>query len=275
MGEVYRARDTRLKRDVAIKILPDVFASDQERLARFDREAETLASLNHPHIAQVYGLETTAADDGRETHAIVMELVEGEDSSALERGAVPLEEALPIARQIADALEAAHDQGIVHRDLKPANIKVRARRHGEGARLRSRQADRSGPGGGGPRGKGRDNSPTITARPMTGRGIILGAAAYMSPEQARGGAVDKRADIWAFGVRAVRNADRAARVRRRARWSDMLADVLRNGGGVDAAAGACAAAIRDLLRRCLTRDPRARLRDIGDARVVIEEVIER
>ena len=137
MGEVYRARDTKLNRDVAIKVLPDSFASDAERLARFTREAQTLASLNHPNIAHIHGLE-----ESNGVRALVMELVEGEDlSQRIARGPIPIDEALPIAKQIAEALEAAHEQGIIHRDLKPANIKVRAGRHREGARLRAGQGD--------------------------------------------------------------------------------------------------------------------------------------
>ena len=192
MGEVYRATDTRLKRQVAIKILPPQLAADPDRLARFQREAEVLASLNHPHIASIYGLEN--ADD---ISALVIELVEGEDlAERIARGPVPLDEALPIAKQIADALEAAHDDGIIHRDLKPANIKVRA----DGtvkvldfglAKLTDAAANRPGS----------DPLPTITSPTMmTGIGVILGTAAYMSPEQARGYVADKRADIWAFGA---------------------------------------------------------------------------
>ena len=186
MGEVYRARDTSLKRDVALKILPDSFATDAERLARFQREAEVLASLNHPNIAAIYGLEHANG-----VKALVMELVEGEDlAERIARGPIPLDEALPIARQIAEALEAAHEQGIIHRDLKPANIKVRADGtvkvldFGLAKALEPMSAV----------GADAMASPTITSPAMmTSFGVLLGTAAYMSPEQARGRPVDKRA----------------------------------------------------------------------------------
>src|SRR3954471_14873741 len=186
MGEVYRARDTKLDRDVAIKVLPAAFGLDIDRVARFEREARTLASLNHPNIAAIYGIEAGS---------LVMELVDGEDLSAvIQRGPMPLEEALPVARQIADALEAAHEQGIVHRDLKPANIKVRA--DGTVKVLDFGLAKAMDPTGGSS--ANAMNSPTLSMH-ATQAGIILGTAAYMSPEQARGKPVDRRADIWAFG----------------------------------------------------------------------------
>ena len=192
MGQVYRATDTKLKRQVAIKILPPAVAADADRLARFQREAEVLASLNHPNIAAIYGLE----ESGGMT-ALVMELVEGEDlSQRIARGAIPLDEALPIAKQIAEALEAAHEQGIIHRDLKPANIKVRA--DGTVKVLDFGLAKAMEPAAGSS--PSVSMSPTITTPAMTQAGMILGTAAYMSPEQARGKAVDKRADIWAFGA---------------------------------------------------------------------------
>ena len=191
MGEVYRARDTKLDRDVAIKILPEAFAADTERLARFQREAKTLASLNHPNIAHIHGLEES---DG--VRALVMELVEGEDlAQRIARGAIPVDEALPIAKQIAEALEAAHEQGIIHRDLKPANIKVRP--DGTVKVLDFGLAKAMEPTG--VASPSVSQSPTITTPAMTEAGMILGTAAYMSPEQARGKPVDKRTDIWAFG----------------------------------------------------------------------------
>ena len=187
MGEVYRARDTKLNRDVALKILPDAFASDPDRLARFTREAQTLASLNHPNIAAIYGIE-----ESHGVHALVMELVEGEDLSLrIARGAIPLDEVLPIAKQIAEALEAAHEQGIIHRDLKPANIKVRA--DGTVKVLDFGLAKAMEPASVSANAM---SSPTITTPAMTLQGVILGTAAYMAPEQAKGRAVDKRADIW-------------------------------------------------------------------------------
>ena len=202
MGEVYRATDTRLKRQVAVKILPAALAADPDRLARFQREAEVLASLNHPHIAAIYGLENAPSTDSGQAgvNALVMELVEGPTlADRIAQGPIPIDEALAIARQIAEALEAAHEQGIIHRDLKPANIKVRE----DGtvkvldfglAKLTEAGAGRDG----------RDDpsqSPTLTSpAAMTGMGIILGTATYMSPEQARGRAVDKRTDVWAFGA---------------------------------------------------------------------------
>src|SRR5258708_4769211 len=191
MGQVYRARDTKLDRDVAIKILPEAFAHDADRLARFQREAKTLASLNHPHIAAIYGLEGSGG-----MTALVMELVEGDDlSQRIARGAIPLDEALPIARQIADALDAAHEQGIIHRDLKPANIKVRP--DGTVKVLDFGLAKAMEPATG--------SSPSMSMSPTlsihaTQAGIILGTAAYMSPEQAAGRTVDRRSDLWAFGV---------------------------------------------------------------------------
>src|SRR5438552_9714401 len=194
MGQVYRARDTQLNRDVALKVLPEAFASDAQRLARFTREAQTLASVNHPNIAHIHGLEESGG-----VRALVMELVEGEDlAQRIAHGAIPLDETLPIAKQIAEALEAAHEQGIIHRDLKPANIKVR----GDGAVkvLDFGLAKLAELGEAGPAGRNLTQSPTITSPAMmTGAGVILGTAAYMSPEQARGKTVDKRADIWAFG----------------------------------------------------------------------------
>jgi serine/threonine protein kinase len=190
MGQVWRATDTTLGRQVAIKILPDAFASDPERLARFEREARTLASLNHPHIAAIYGFEKQTG-----SHALVMELVEGEDlSRRIALGAMPLVEAIAVAKQIAEALEAAHEQGIIHRDLKPANIKVRD--DGTVKVLDFGLAKAMDPS---PASPNISRSPTITSPAMTLAGVIMGTAAYMSPEQARGKTVDKRSDIWAFG----------------------------------------------------------------------------
>src|SRR5499426_1384319 len=191
MGEVYRARDTRLKRDVALKILPESFATDPERLARFQREAEVLASLNHPNIAAIHGLE-----ESNGTRALVMELVEGETlADRISRGPIPIDEALPIATQIAEALEAAHEQGIIHRDLKPANIK---RRPDATVKVLdfglAKALDPVGVAS-----ANVSQSPTITSPAMSQVGMILGTAAYMSPEQAKGRPADKRSDVWAFG----------------------------------------------------------------------------
>src|SRR2546428_194024 len=192
MGEVYRARDTRLKREVAIKVLPEAFAQDPDRLARFQREAELLATLNHPNIAHIYGFEES--DDVK---AFVLELVDGPTiADRMAQGAVPLDQALPIAKQIAEALEAAHEQGVIHRDLKPANIKLRpdgtVKVLDFGLAKAMEPATGSSPSV--------SMSPTITTPAMTQAGMILGTAAYMSPEQARGKGVDKRSDIWAFGA---------------------------------------------------------------------------
>src|SRR5688572_6032885 len=187
MGEVYRATDTKLNRDVALKIVPDVFAQDAGRLARFTREAQTLASLNHPNIAQIHGFE-----ESNGLRALVMELVAGDDLSVLiARGPMPPGDALPIARQIAEALDAAHETGVVHRDLKPANIKVRA--DGTVKVLDFGLAKAMDPAGAS--GSHIANSPTLTAH-GTQMGMIIGTAAYMAPEQAKGRAVDRRADIW-------------------------------------------------------------------------------
>src|SRR4051812_36577670 len=265
MGQVFRARDTKLNRDVALKVLPDSFASDPDRLARFTREAQTLALLNHPHIAAIYGLEES---DG--VSALVMELVEGEDlSQRIARGAVPIDEALPIAKQIADALEAAHEQGIVHRDLKPANIKVRA----DGtvkildfglAKALDQTSSSSA---------NAMNSPTITSPAMmTGVGIVLGTAAYMAPEQARGKVVDRRADIWSFGV-VVFEMLTGGRPFGGDDVSHTLALVMTKEPDWAAFSSSTPPALRRLVRRCLDKDPKRRLQAIGDARVIIEDLI--
>jgi eukaryotic-like serine/threonine-protein kinase len=268
MGEVYRARDTTLHRDVAIKVLPDLFASDAERLARFTREAQTLAALNHPNIAHIHGLEANGG-----VRALVMELVEGEDlSQRLARGLVPLDEALPIAKQIAEALEAAHEQGIVHRDLKPANIKVRADGVVKVLDFGLAKALEPGTGSGDAGSANLANSPTITSPAMTMRGMILGTAAYMAPEQAKGKPVDKRADIWAFGCvlfemltgrRAFQGDD----------VSTTLAAVLLKEPDWQALPSSTSVSLRALLTRCLTKDPKRRLRDIGEAGLRIDELL--
>ena len=265
MGQVYRATDTTLGRQVAIKILPDPFASDPERLARFEREAKTLASLNHPHIAAIYGFEKSAG-----MHALVMELVEGEDlSERIARGAIPFDEALPIASQIADALEAAHEQGIIHRDLKPANIKVRS--DGRVKVLDFGLAKAMEPAAG--PSPNQSMSPTITTPAMTRAGMILGTAAYMSPEQARGKTVDKRADIWAFGAllyemltgrRAFEDED----------VSTTLSKVLQREPDFDALPPSVPARVTQALRVCLRKDPKQRAGDIRDVRLALEGAFE-
>ena len=258
MGEVYRARDTKLGRDVALKILPEFFARDPDRLMRFEREAKTLASLNHPHIAQIYGIEDSAG-----ARALVMELVDGEDlSQRIARGPLPLDESLAIARDIADALEAAHEAGVVHRDLKPANVKVRL--DGTVKVLDFGLAKDAA------RDSADDFARTFTSPAMTAAGVILGTAAYMSPEQARGKPVDKRADIWAFGCvlyemltgRAPFPGDTI---------TDVIAAVVKNEPDWTALPPDTPPRIRTLLARCLRKDPRTRLRDIGDARLDIIE----
>jgi serine/threonine protein kinase len=266
MGQVYRARDTTLNRDVALKILPDAFASDPDRLARFTREAQTLAALNHANIAHIHGLEETGG-----IRALVMELVEGEDlAQRIAHGAIPIAEALPIAKQIAEALEAAHEQAIVHRDLKPANIKVKA--DGTVKVLDFGLAKALNPEATGATADAA-LSPTITAPAMTMRGVILGTAAYMSPEQARGKGVDKRADIWAFGCVLFEML-----TGRQAFGGDTISDALANVLGKDpnwpALPGSTPASIRRLLARCLERDGKRRLHDIADARLDIEEELD-
>ena len=196
MGEVYRATDTRLKRQVALKVLPGTVTADADRLARFQREAEVLASLNHPNIAGLYGFE-----DSGGVQALVMELVEGPTlAHRMTQGPMPVDEAIAIARQIADALDAAHDQGIIHRDLKPANIKLRPDGAVKVLDFGLAKAMERGSGIGDPGSGNLANSPTITSPAPTERGVILGTAAYMSPEQAAGKPVDRRTDLWAFGV---------------------------------------------------------------------------
>jgi eukaryotic-like serine/threonine-protein kinase len=264
MGEVYRGRDTKLGRDVAIKTLPESVAQDGDRLARFDREARTLAALNHPNIAAIYGFEDLAG-----TKALVLELVEGPTlADRLVHGAIPIEEALPLARQIAEALEAAHEQGIGHRDLKPANVKVRP--DGTVKVLDFGLAKAMEPVVPGISASSASLSPTITTPAMTQMGMILGTAAYMAPEQARGKSVDKRADIWAFGcvlyeMLIGRRAFSADEV------SDTLALVLMKEPDWSALPPDTPTAISRLLRRCLTKDRQARLPDIGSARLEIDE----
>ena len=263
MGQVYRATDTKLKRQVAIKILPPSLAADHDRLARFQREAEVLASLNHPNIAAIHGLEESGG-----ITALVMELVEGDDlSQRIARGAIPIDEALPIAKQIADALEAAHEQGIIHRDLKPANIKVRP--DGAVKVLDFGLAKALDPS---PSATDVSQLPTITSPAMTRMGVIMGTAAYMSPEQARGKAVDKRADIWAFGC-VLFEMLTGKRAFEGDEVSDVLAAVLRQNVDLTALPVATPPRLRRLLARCLDRDPRMRLRDIGESRVEIDKII--
>ena len=265
MGEVYRARDTRLNRDVALKVLPETFAADPERLARLTREAQALASLSHANIAHVYGLEQAGA-----APAIAMELVEGPTLDDAIRASVvglPLSDALPIALQIAAALEAAHDKSIVHRDLKPANVKVQP--DGVVKVLDfglAKVIDPMAMSGG-----SLSNSPTLTGR-MTQLGIILGTAAYMAPEQARGRTVDRRADIWAFGC-VLFEMLTARRPFDGTDVADALAQILEREPDWSALPASTPVALRRLIGRCLAKDPKQRLRDIGEARIVIDDVI--
>jgi serine/threonine protein kinase len=262
MGEVYRATDTNLKRTVAIKVLPDAFAFDGDRLARFQREAEVLASLNHPNIAQVYGLE--GVDGGK---ALVMELVEGPTlADRIAQGPIPLVDALSIARQIAEGLEAAHEQGVIHRDLKLANIKVRP--DGTVKVLDFGLAKGMEPVG--IVSSNLSQSPTITTPAMTQAGVILGTAAYMSPEQARGQVVDRRTDIWAFGcVLYEMLTGRRAFAGETA--TEIVSEVLKAEPAWDRLPSNTPPPVRRLLRRCLRKDRKDRLHDIADARVEIDE----
>ena len=259
MGQVWQATDTRLNREVALKILPDAFAADPDRLARFTREAQILASLNHPNIAQIHGIE-----EAEGTRALVLELVEGPTlADRIAQGAMPIEDALPIARQIAEALEAAHEAGVIHRDLKPANIKVRE--DGTVKVLDFGLAKALDPN---PEGDP-SQSPTLTAA-ATQMDVIMGTAAYMAPEQARGKTVDKRADIWAFGCvlfemlgahRAFQGDD----------TSQTLAKVIEREPDWSALPSTTPETVTRLIGQCLEKHPRRRLRDIGDTLAVLED----
>jgi serine/threonine-protein kinase len=267
MGEVYRARDTRLGRDVALKILPEVFASDPERLARFEREAQVLASLNHPHIAAIHGLEESG-----EVRALVMELVDGETlAERIAAQPLPADEALAVARQIIDALEAAHDQGIVHRDLKPANIKITSA--GAVKVLDFGLAKLSDPNASGTPGSNATMSPTLISPAVTTVGVLLGTAAYMAPEQARGRPTDRRVDVWAFGcvlfeMLSGKHAFPGSDV------TEVLATVLKSEPEWNALPSSIPPRLRAVLERCLQKDPRLRIRDIGDVRLALEGAFE-
>ncbi len=264
MGEVYQATDTKLKRQVAIKVLPESVAADTDRLARFQREAEVLASLNHPHIAQVHGLE-----DSGGVKALVMELVEGPTlADRIAQGAIPVDEAVSIAKQIAEALEEAHEHGIIHRDLKPANVKVRE--DGTVKVLDFGLAKALEPGRAGS--PDVSHSPTMSAQ-ATQAGVILGTAAYISPEQVRGKPVDKRADVWSFGVvlfemltgkRAFEGED----------VSMTLSKVPQLEPDFDAMPSGVPPRVSQTLRVCLHKDPKRRVGDIQDVRLALEGAFE-
>ncbi|HKI86440.1 MAG TPA: protein kinase, partial [Thermoanaerobaculia bacterium] len=273
MGEVYRARDTKLRREVAIKVLPESVARDREWLARFEREAKVLASLNHPNIAQIYGLE-----EGNGAPALVMELVSGPTLAErmagmagtplarLENGArvMPLEETLSIARQIAEALEDAHEKGIIHRDLKPENVKVTTQ--GRVKVLDFGLAKALGSAG--------DEMTQAATQTLEGtrQGVVMGTAAYMSPEQAQGAAVDRRTDIWSFGV-ILYEMLCGERLFHADSFMETLSAVLHREIDFDRVPATVPSGVRRLLRRCLERDPRRRLRDIGEARVALEDAL--
>ena len=281
MGQVWRAEDEKLGREVALKVLPEEFAKDPERMARFEREAKVLASLNHPNIATLYGLETagmagnsklktqnsklTSDAEVSEVIFLAMELVEGEDlSERIKRGPVPIEEATAVALQIAEALEAAHEQGIVHRDLKPANIKLRP----DGTvkvldfgLAKAWEADAPD--------TALSLSPTMTAH-ATAAGLILGTAAYMSPEQARGMSVDRRADIWSFGV-VLWEMLTGRKLFEGHTVSDVLASVLKESPDLEVLPSQTPPHVKRLIRRCLDKEPRSRLRDIGEARIALAQ----
>ena len=262
MGEVWQARDTKLDRDVALKVLPEAFTADPDRLARFEREAKVLASLNHPNIGSIYGLE-----EAEGVKALVLELVEGPTlADRIAKGPIPLDEALPIAKQIAEALEAAHEAGVIHRDLKPANIKVRedgtvkVLDFGLAKAFQPDASDRS-----------LSASPTISlTAAATQMGMVIGTAAYMAPEQAKGRPVDKRADVWAFGA-VLFEMLTGARVFAAGDVSDTLAYVLTKEIDWTTLPADTPPALGRLLRRCLVRDPKRRLRDIGDALLDLDD----
>ena len=259
MGQVYRATDTKLKRQVALKILPEAFATDPDRLARFQREAEVLASLNHPNMAQIHGLEEA---DG--VRALVLELVEGPTlADRIKQGPIPLDEALPIAKQIAEALEAAHEQGVIHRDLKPANIKVREDGTVKVLDFGLAKALDPSPTG------DPSQSPTLTAA-ATQMGVIMGTAAYMSPEQAAGQTADKRSDLWSFGV-VLYEMLTGQRLFTGKTISHVLAKVLEREIDFGALPTTTPAPLRRLLRRCLDKDQKHRLRDATEVVVHLEE----
>src|SRR5262245_35235392 len=266
MGEVYGALDTNLGREVAIKVLPAVLAHDPARLARFERQAKTLASLNHPNIATIHGVEKSEA-----AYALVMELVEGPTlADRIAQRPIPVDEALPIAKQIAEALEAAHEQGIIHRDLKPANVKVRP--DGTVKVLDFGLAKALEPMSTG--GMDATASPTITSPAMmTGVGVLLGTAAYMSPEQGRGKPVDRRSDIWAFGCvlyemltgqRAFGGED----------VTETLASVVKSDPAWDALPHGVSPSVRVFLHRCLQKNAKQRLHDIADMRLALDGAFE-
>ena len=262
MGEVYQARDTKLDRDVALKVLPEAFTSDPDRLARFEREAKVLASLNHPNIGGIHGLE-----DSGDVRALVLELVEGPTlADRIAKGPIPVDEALPIAKQIAEALEAAHEQGVIHRDLKPANVKVKADGtvkvldFGLAKAFQPEASDASA-----------SLSPTISlTAAATQMGMVIGTAAYMAPEQAKGRPVDKRADVWAFGC-VLFEMLTGRRVFEAGDVSEVLALVLVKDADLTSVPTDVPDGVRTLLGRCLTKEPKDRLRDIGEARVALRD----
>src|SRR5215472_5949907 len=262
MGEVYRARDKRLGRDAAIKVLPEAFAGDAQRMGRFEREAKVLASLNHPNIAVLYGFE-----ESNRTRALVMELVDGATlAERIKQGPLAIEEALPTAKQIAEGLEYAHERGIIHRDLKPSNVKlspdgqVKLLDFGLAKALEGETVDEE-----------LQNSPTLSAA-ATCAGALLGTAAYMSPEQARGKRVDRRADVWAFGC-VLYEILTGRRAFSGETTSDILASVIRAEPDWSFLPASVPARIHELLRRCLQKDPKQRLQAIGEARITIQETL--
>ena len=263
MGEVYKARDPRLNRHVAIKALPDLVANDPERVARFEREAQVLAALSHPHIGAIYGLEV--ADAGKSRY-LILEFIDGESLAArLQRGAVPFDEAVTYARQMLDALEAAHEKGIVHRDLKPGNVMLTTENQIKILDFGLARVIDSDPTA------SQSNSPTLTFA-ATQVGVVLGTAAYMSPEQAKGRVADRRSDVWAFGCVFFEMLT-GKRVFDGEDVSETLAAVLRADPDWKALPADVPAGIRSLLKRCLERDRKARVPEIGTVRFLLQDAL--